>query len=51
MQAIEDYNRKECVSTVYLHDWLLKLSREHILRMVLVYFEYWLLSTEHLAQK
>ena len=27
-QAIEDYNREDCESTVFLHDWLLKLRRE-----------------------
>jgi uncharacterized protein len=28
LQAIEDYNREDCESTVFLHDWLLKLRRE-----------------------
>ncbi|MFS6826168.1 ribonuclease H-like domain-containing protein [Cyanobium sp. ATX-6F1] len=27
LQAIEDYNRDDCVSTVLLHDWLLVLRR------------------------
>ena len=27
LQAIEDYNRDDCVSTVLLHDWLLDLRR------------------------
>ncbi|MCT0229988.1 TM0106 family RecB-like putative nuclease [Synechococcus sp. CS-1324] len=27
LQAIEDYNRDDCVSTVLLHDWLLELRR------------------------
>ena len=28
LQAIEDYNREDCESTVFLHDWLLKLRRD-----------------------
>ena len=28
LQAIEHYNREDCESTVFLHDWLLKLRRE-----------------------
>lgn len=28
LQAIEDYNREDCESTVYLHDWLRQLRRE-----------------------
>jgi predicted RecB family nuclease len=28
LQAIEDYNREDCESTVFLHDWLRKLKAE-----------------------
>ena len=28
LQAIEDYNREDCESTLFLHSWLLKLRRE-----------------------
>jgi len=28
LQAIEDYNKEDCESTVFLHDWLLGLRRE-----------------------
>ncbi len=28
LQAIEDYNREDCESTVYLHDWLLQLRSD-----------------------
>jgi len=28
LQAIEDYNREDCESTVFLHDWLCKLKAE-----------------------